>query len=110
MTQHCEGWTTQTVDKAQALLDALSDLDDPQVGLCLMRHCVGFSKLVYSMRATPAALQEIALLRYDDHMRNAFTFLTGLNIDVGAWGQATRGFAHASIGLRACAVMHTLLT
>ena len=53
----CESWTTETVNKAQALLDALSDLDDPQVGLRLMRHCAGFSKLVYSMRTTPAALQ-----------------------------------------------------
>ena len=41
-----ESYPCKTVDKAQPLLDALGDLDEPQVVLRPPRHCAGFLKVV----------------------------------------------------------------
>ena len=61
-TEHCNAVTlTERVGKAAACLEALGALDDPQVSLMLLRHCSSFTKLVHSMRTTPAALHHSAL-------------------------------------------------
>ena len=51
---HCNTFTsTERVEKASACLDAIADLEDPQVSFLLLRHCASFTKLVHSMRTTP---------------------------------------------------------
>ena len=46
--------------KAGMLLEALAELEDPQVGLRLLRAC-GFCQMVHSMRCNPPAAQAAAL-------------------------------------------------
>ena len=97
---HCANHTRERVDQAQPLLDAISSMEDPQVGLRLLRHCAGFCKLVYSMRTIPGVLQQDELLRFDHCVREAFQGLTGLRPNESQWSQATRSFCFAGLGLR----------
>ena len=75
---HCAGHTQERADDSQALLDALADLADPQVGLRLLRHCSGSCKLVYSIRTVPSLAHQEELARYDHKVRVAFNAITGL--------------------------------
>ena len=56
----CEGFLGETVDNAQPLLDSLSDLDDPW-------------------------MQENALLRYDDKVRETFVAMSGIDVSESTW-------------------------
>ena len=46
----------ERVKRAGPLLEAVGKLDDPQVGLRLLRGCAGHSRLVHSMPARPLCL------------------------------------------------------
>ena len=100
---HCATHTAGRAESAQDLLDALSEISDPQVGLRLLRRCAGFCKLVYSTRTVPGLVHQDELLKFDDCVRNTFGAITGLRPDEAQWGQASRGFAFGGLGLRSCA-------
>ena len=82
----CAAHTRDRAQKALPLLEAISDLADPQVGLRLLRHCSGFCKMVYSMRTVPASAHQDVLTEYDHYVRTAFTRLTGLDLTLDQWG------------------------
>ena len=52
--------TQARAEKAGVLLEALAELEDPQVGLRLLRAC-GFCRMVHSMQCNPPAAQAAAL-------------------------------------------------
>ncbi|CAE7507236.1 unnamed protein product, partial [Symbiodinium pilosum] len=85
---------------AKALLEALGELDDPQVGLRLLRACAGHCRLVHSMRCAPPEFQMEGFREFDQLVRSCFSSLTGLHLDTGQWEQAGLGFALGGLGLR----------
>lgn len=91
---------SQRVNKAQPLLDAIGALPDPQTGLLLLRHCAGFSKLVYTLRVTPAALLGSSFKAFDDAVKHTLeTCCTG-PLTAQAWQQASLSTAKGGLGLR----------
>ena len=89
---------------AKALLEALGELDDPQVGLRLLRACAGHCRLVHSMRCAPPEFQMEGFREFDQLVRSCFSSLTGLHLDAGQWEQAGLGFALGGLGLRSTAL------
>ena len=89
---------------AKALLEALGELDDPQVGLRLLRACAGHCRLVHSMRCAPPEFQMEGFREFDQLVRSCFSSLTGLHLDAGQWEQAGLGFALGGLGLRSAAL------
>ena len=87
----CAGQTRERVVAAQPLLDSLSALSDPQVGLRLLRHCGGHCKMVYSTRTVPSRMHQDELSLYSHNVRMAFSAITGLLVNESQWGRATRG-------------------
>ena len=49
----CHDHTAARASKANRLLEAIAEMDDPQVALRLLRACGGFTRMVHSMRCTP---------------------------------------------------------
>eukprot|EP00435_Cladocopium_sp_Y103_P045835 s1599_g13.t1 len=92
--------TAARVAKARALLDTIGDLEDPQVGLRLLRSCAGHSRMIHNLRCTPPQPQLPSLQEFDSKVRRSFTSLTGLHLDQLQWDQAARGLALAGLGLR----------
>ena len=102
---HCNTVTlTERVGKAAACLEALAALDDPQVSLLLLRHCSSFTKLVHSMRTTPAALHHSALQAFDEQIKCSLEQIGCFPVADRVWHQATLGVKQGGLGLRQCAL------
>ena len=99
----CNQHTQARVDKALRVLSALGELPDPQVALQLLRHCGGFCKMVYSIRAVPASYHADALRTFDAHVRSCFEQFTCLHPDEEQWTQATLSPASGGLGLKSLA-------
>ena len=93
--------TEARVGKAGVLLEALAELEDPQVGLRLPA-CAGLCRMVHSTRCNPPATQAAALAHFDGLVQQCFGGLTGIHVTAEQWRQASRGLAHAGLGLRSC--------
>lgn len=96
----CHDHTAARASKANRLLEAIAEMDDPQVALRLLRACGGFTRMVHSMRCTPPRAHAAALATFDQMVRTCFGGFTGLHLEAPAWGQAGRSFAHAGLALR----------
>ena len=92
--------TVERAAKAGDLLDALGELEDPQVGLRLLRACVGFARMLHSMRCNPSVPQTAALRMFDGMVRRSFGDFTGLHPNALQWKQAALGLGHGGLGLR----------
>ena len=75
--------TERCVVDAGKLLEALSELEDPQVGLRLLRACAGYTRMVHSMRCNPPAAQVSALRAFDRQLA-LFCWLDGHPFHCGA--------------------------
>ena len=74
-------------------------MEDPQVGLRLLRNCAGICKVNHSMRMTPTNLQSTALASFDDRIRDVFSHITGIMPNDEQWNQATSCLSLAGLGL-----------
>ena len=92
--------TAQRVSKAVPLLDAIAELEDPQVALRLLRACAGHTRLLHSMRCNPPQPQQAALEHFDGLVRACFSSFTGLHLEQAQWLQATRGLSQAGLSIR----------
>ena len=91
---------THTAERAATagdLLDALGELDDPQVALRLLRACAGFACMLHSMRCNPPTLHTMALDMFDGMVRRSFGDFTGLHLTASQWKQASLGMARPSV-------------
>ena len=95
-----ERHTTERVNKARLLLDAIGALEDPQVALRLLRASASFARLVHTMRCCPPAGHDGALRAFDALVQECFSSFTGLHMEADAWAQAARGLSQAGLGLR----------
>ena len=81
-------------------MQALGQVDDPQVGLRLLRSCAGHCKLTHSIRCSPLFGNTDGLQAFDTLVRDCFSGLTGLHPTDVQWEQVARDLAHAGLGLR----------
>ena len=95
--------TADRAAKAGDLLDSISELTDPQVGLRLLKSCAGYCRMQHSMRCNPPTAQATALDMFDGMVRRCFSELTGIDPSEAQWQQASRGLAQAGLGLRSTA-------
>ena len=66
----CAARTAARAKLAGPLLDQISELDGPQIGLRLLRSAAAYSKMVHSLRCTPpSAMHLTALQDFDRQVR-----------------------------------------
>ena len=92
--------TATRVAKTTALLEAIAEVEDPQVALRLLHASAGHSRLLHSMRCNPPLAQQAALEHFDSLVRDCFSSFTGLHLVQTQWEQVTRGLAQAGLSLR----------
>ena len=98
--EFCETYLQKKRMAAKVLLDRLPELDDPQIALILLRHCMSFCKMGYNVRIVPADLQSETLRDFDQDVRIAFASAVGVHPDDEAWRRACRKVAFGGLGLR----------
>ena len=96
----CAGLTEKRKKKAQPLMEAIAELDDPQVSLQLLRSCASFGKIVFALKTTPFEMHKEALEDFDSAVRASFEDLSGLRPNSSQWEQATLAMRQGGIGLR----------
>ena len=96
----CERYVQKRRAAAQLLLERLPELEDPQIALVLLRHCMAFCKMSYNARVVPADLQSKTLQDFDRDVRAAFSAAVGVRPDDAAWKRACRKIALGGLGLR----------
>ena len=87
------------IEHAEDSLEAITNLEDPQVALSLIRHCTGFCQMVYSLRTTPTSELQDLCRRLDDAVQDATSHFFGPFSDA-ARRQAQRGKRFGGLGLR----------
>ena len=95
---YCESEVSKRVDKAVAIVKAISQLPDQHCALYLLRFQVG--RLDYIIRTTPAASCAISLKRFDDCVRSAYENIVGFSVSDPQWDQACLPTKHGGAGLR----------
>ena len=85
------------------ILEQLSKLGDPQVGLLILRICLNFSKFVYLARTTPPHQIMKELEFVDSDIRECFASLCALQLTNDAWKQAQLSLSCGGLGLRSIA-------
>ena len=98
-TEYCQSITAKRANKVQISLDAIEELDDPQVALALLRSCASFGKMVFAARTTPFDDHQEQLLLFDNKVRKCFESFSGLNPDETQWLQATLATNMGGLGL-----------
>jgi len=84
----------------------LSDLDNPQVALHLLRSCLSLCKVNHLLRTVPAPLAASQWSRFDAECRAALGRIVHTSITDDAWAQATLPCRLGGLGLREAAAAH----
>ena len=100
--EFCDTLTRKRAGKVKDVLDAIGNLQDPQVALTNLRQCASYGKLVYSARNTPFESHKDELLAFDKDVRKCFDELSGLHPDEREWLQATLATRLGGLGLKSC--------
>ena len=101
---HCSAYLlSHALEPAEDTLDAITNIQDPQVALALIRQCAGFCQMVYAMRSTPPQSLIHLCSRLDDFLMTAIEAII-CPLDRSAQSQAQRLKRHGGLGLRSAAL------
>ena len=90
----------QRVEKVLRLQDQLTDLDNPQVALHLLRGCVSICKINHLLRTVPPEFASEQWTRFDNGLRLSLGRITHTSVPDRAWTQATLPCRMGGLGLR----------
>jgi hypothetical protein len=100
-TAFCSEHTRKRKQKAEQLLKEVAGLQDTQSAMHLLRQCVSFCKLAYSVRIVPPCMHREALQEFTTDVKAAVTEMLDAEVDDRAWGQAKLAIKRSGLGLRA---------
>ena len=88
------------IDTVLEAQDRLTDLDNPQVELHLLRSCLSLCKLNHLLRTVPPGVADSQLARFDRGLRHALGSIIHSSVSDTAWLQATLPVRLGGLGLR----------
>ena len=87
-TQYFDDFTTFPFDKVKHIQDLLPDLEDPQVELQLLRHCLSCCKIVHMLRTVPPHML-CNLPSFDDLLHVSLSRIVRTSVSDITWRQAS---------------------
>jgi hypothetical protein len=97
--EFCSGVLERTVAKVSQAHNLLTEMDDPQGELLLLRACLGSGKMTYLNRVIPTHTVLPHATAFDVSMRACLARITQGNISDAAWSQARQPLAMGRLGL-----------
>ena len=85
----CHSVLLNRVMKVREILQGLPDLQDPQMEVTLLRQCLSFPKIAFSLRSCPPELSRDATSSVDDFVRDALSDMAGRPISDWSWLKAS---------------------
>lgn len=87
------------IHKIDALFTEVRKLEEPQVQFCLLRSCVGFPKIAFSLRTCPPVHLTECLQLFDGMVYNSLASIIGADLDMQCWQQATLPLSLGGVGI-----------
>jgi hypothetical protein len=87
--QFCQDDLINKMESLFELVEASTELDDPQLQLILLRACLGLPKVVYHLRTTPPNIMSSIASTFDKRMSPYITQIVGCELSPAArfmWG------------------------
>ena len=97
--QYFNDFTAALFDKVKHLQDLLPELEDPQIELQLLRHCLSCCKVVHVLRTVPPHLLH-NLSRFDDQLCNSLSQVVRTSFSDITWQQAALPLRLGGLGIR----------
>ena len=91
------------VDKVISCQEHLSDLEDPQVELHLLRSCLSLCKINHLLRTVPPERVQTQLNRFDQGLKHCLETIFNSSLPDQCWRQATLPVRFGGLGLREAA-------
>ncbi|XP_062518293.1 uncharacterized protein LOC134193482 [Corticium candelabrum] len=88
------------IDKILSCQSRLTDLEDPQVELHLLRSCLSLCKVNHLLRTVPSEKVKFQLERFDSELRSSLEVISRSSVSDVAWKQATLPIRLGGLGLR----------
>ena len=98
--EYFDDFATALFDKVKYLQDLLSELEDPQVELQLLRQCLSCCKIVHMLRTVnvpPHMLHNLSL--FDNQLRSSLSRVVRTSISDLTWQQATLPLRLGGLGI-----------
>ena len=73
---------------------------DPHQATVLLKNAFSLPKLLFTLRSSPAYLEEELLARFDESVREALSSITNIAFNDDSWSQATLPIHLGGIGIR----------
>ena len=88
------------IDKVLFYQDQLTDLEDPQVELLLLRSCLSLCKVNHLLRTVPSDKVNVHLERFDTKLRSCLEAISRSSLPDSSWKQTTLPIRHGGLGPR----------
>jgi hypothetical protein len=98
--EYCEKFTQTRIDSIQSVLEKISDLNNPQEELLLLRLCAGVPKFSYAMTTTDPSLIPQALTSFDEMISKSLEKIIGGPLSSAERVQAGLKIKQGGLGVR----------
>ena len=88
------------IDKVLSCQGHLTDFEDPQVELHLLRSCMSLCKVNHLLRTVPSDKAKLQLERFDNSFRFCLEVISHSSLSDISWKQATLPIRVSGLGLR----------
>ena len=96
----CEMMAMKRVQKIQDLLSKLPDLQDSHMESGILRSCLAFPKISFTLRCCPPNYIQEAVVAFDNLIEDAVSDLVGGHLPAWSWLKATLPVSLGGLGLR----------
>jgi len=103
-SHYCEEVVSTRVGKIKDLVARLPDLQDSHMATSLLRSCLAFPKIAFSLRSCAPGLIPNGLRAFDCTIRWALSEIVGSPISDWSWSKAGLSPSSGGVGLRSAAL------
>ena len=90
-------------EKAANLQSLITEMDDPQCELLLLRSCAGVCKVTHALRTSPPNAIGDSISTFDESLRRSLEKICQASINDSAWSQASLPIRDGGFGLMTAA-------
>jgi hypothetical protein len=97
---YCLSSVSRRISKLEDALSNLSLLSDSQLELSLLRSCLAYPKISFSLRTCPPSFISDAITSFDNLMFDSLSHLVGCHLSDWSWSKASLPIRLGGLGLR----------
>lgn len=99
-SNYCDDAFSKRVRKVKESLSRLSDLEDSQMEMALLRSCLALPKVSFSLRSCPPDYIREGTAIFDDALRDALSDIAGSPLSDWAWLKASLPSSYGGLNIR----------